>query len=249
MKNDKLSAIFSKQRLIIFFRNWIIPITSLLLMVFLAIEGASMYSSYQELQIKISQKDELALKLTSLRGNVMLPKTEIETYGAVFAKQVPIREDIFQSFDFVDELSADTGFEVGEFSEEIEPLTGTQAIHSKSFSLSGSTSPKILQSFLNKYKQSYSRVMVMYSMMKSQNGIPGSPDELSFSAEFKLIGIPSIATLATQETSSIQLLSFESELAQVYEAVKTQTNLDLLVKTPSESEEIPTEYETIKSLF
>lgn len=249
MKKDKLSAIFSKQRLIIFFRNWMIPMTSLLLLVFLSLEGASIYSSYQELQIKISEKDEKATKLTNLRGNVMLPKTEIDTYGAIYAKQVPIKEDVFQTFSFIEELSSDTGFEISELSEANEPLTGTQAIRSKSFTISGSTSPNILQSFLDKYKNFYSRVMVMNTMTKSQIGTPGSAEEVSFSAGFKLISIPSVADLANQETSSIQLLSFENELAETYERIKEQTNLDLLSDPSSESEEIPTDYETIKSLF
>ncbi len=250
MNNDKVASIFAKQRLLGFLKAWAIPLFGILLVLFLVYEGYVTNEKYQEYVALTKEKDNLEALLRSYKSNKLLPKSEIETYGVILAGQVPIKDDIYSLFGFIEELKKDTGFDVGTYVMTKDTVAGTQAVASVTFSMNGDTTEKKFSEFLNKYSSYYSRYMVMKSMTKSVGNTETVRDRVTFDGSFQLISIPTIENLAkSTDGTGVKLLSFDKILASQYETIRAKINPVLLNVVKKDVEDIPTEYPVNSSLF
>lgn len=245
MNQDKLGAFFIQQQVKLILEKWAIPLLASCLVVFLVFQTVTTYSMYASYEAALSNRNAAQESLNIYRRNVMLAKDERDYYGAILARHIPVKENVFQTYTFIDEFVAKSGLTVSQSGASEKPVPKSEAVNSMVLTVSGTVPEKDFDKFLQDYQFAFSRFMTMSSMKRSF-----APDggEIAFTTTLNLYTIPAVEDLG-KDLVGMKLLSFDGTILKAYEKIRVELRDENYVEKQETEEDISVDYDTKGTLF
>ncbi|MFO0703555.1 MAG: hypothetical protein U0525_02405 [Patescibacteria group bacterium] len=246
---DKIASFFVRQQFVIVLEKWAIPMLSIMLTVFLVYESYVTYGIYNEYLLKREELAGISNSLDKYKRNIILNDEDKNYYGAILAKQIPAKENIFATYTFVDDFIAKSGLDITQYGEANVPLPESPGVNSLNISVSGLVSKDRFYEFLNEYKYKYSRFMIMTNMNKEVlESVTDTDANINFTTSLSLYTIPSVTTIG-DDLHNLNLISFDKLMKSKFDDIKSKLNDDNYTEKQESEEDIPVDYDPVNSLF
>jgi hypothetical protein len=217
----KIASYYAYKRLFAFFRKWGVLFTTALLLLMLIHEVKQTLILHSDLERKKNENIILSQSLTVYQKNTLLTDEDKDYFGAIFAKQIPVHEDIFALYTFIDELTNRTNLHVISHDKVTKKTKGDESDHFLTISVSGVMTEDEFAQFMSEYMFGYSRFMTIINLSKTYAKDSSGTEQIEISATIALYTVPSVANIG-QNLSDLKLVSFDSDLKELFDTIKIQ---------------------------